>query len=86
MTIFEHTNEHSLDCDCLLCMDVDPNKSIARELERYVEELTLFSLSNLTEQQQIEIHKISTKFLLMRRYFPIKELPVKHARLLASLE
>ena len=39
MTYFEHTNEHNLDCDCEYCNDVDPNKSISRELERYIEEL-----------------------------------------------
>lgn len=86
MTIFQQSNEHELDCECNLCMDVDTNKSVARELERYVEELISFSSSNLTEEQQIEIHHISQKILLMRRYFPSKELPVKHARLLASLE
>lgn len=86
MTIFQQSNEHELDCDCYMCMDVDPNKSIARELERYIEELTSFSLSNLNDEQQSKVHSIAQKILLMRRYLPSKELPNKHSRLLKSIE
>ena len=42
MTIFEHTKEHDLDCQCSFCGDVDPTKSIARELEKCIEELIEF--------------------------------------------
>ena len=49
MTYFEHRNEHELDCMCTYCSDVDPIKSIARELEKYIEELTMYSIKNLTE-------------------------------------
>jgi hypothetical protein len=66
-------------------MGVDPNKSIARELERYVEELTTYSLENLTESQQEDVYRITQKILLLRRYFPTMELPSKHSRLLGSL-
>jgi len=85
MTIFEHTKEHKLDCQCSFCSDVDPTKSISRELEKYVEELTIFSVENLTDNQQNHIHKILDKILLLRRYFPEKELPSKHQRLIDSL-
>jgi len=85
MTYFEHTNEHNLDCDCEYCNDVDPSKSISRELERYAEELTVYSVQNLSNDQAEEIHKIVNKISLMRRYFPTKELPKKHQRLIDSL-
>jgi hypothetical protein len=65
-------------------MDVDPSKSVAMELERYVSELTTYTIKNLSEQQQNDIYGISKKILLMRRYFPLMELPSKHERLLKS--
>ena len=37
MTYFKRTEEHDLDCGCSYCLDVDPNKSIAREIERVTE-------------------------------------------------
>jgi hypothetical protein len=85
MTKFQHQNEHSLECDCSYCKDVDPNKSVARELERCIEELITYSLANLSDTQQSKIHEISNKILLLRRYFPTMELPSKHTRLLKSL-
>lgn len=85
MVHFPHTDDHTLDCDCTYCMGVDPNKSIARELERYVEELTTYSLENLTESQQEDVYRITQKILLLRRYFPAMELPPKHIRMLKSL-
>ena len=84
MTKFTHTQEHELDCKCSYCMDVDPNKSVAMELERYVSELTTYTIQNLSEQQQNDIYEITTKILLLRRYFPVMELPSKHERLLKS--
>jgi hypothetical protein len=66
-------------------MGVDPNNSIARELERYVEELTTYSLEKLTESQQEDVYRITQKILLLRRYFPTMELPPKHSRILKSL-
>lgn len=86
MTIFEHTNEHSLDCDCSFCMDVDPTKSVSRELEKYAEELLSFSFQSLNDEQQKVIYEITSKILLLRRYFPTMELPTKHERLLKSIE
>ena len=85
MTIFTHIKDHDLNCQCSFCNDVDPAKSISRELEKYIEELTNFSISNLSDEQQTQIHKISGKILLLRRYFPDKELPSKHHRLIDSL-
>ena len=85
MTIFEHAREHDLNCQCSYCNDVDPTKSISRELEKCIEELTNFSINNLTDEQQTHIHKISGKILLLRRYFPEKELPSKHQRLIDTL-
>jgi hypothetical protein len=76
---------HDLNCQCSYCSDVDPTKSISRELEKCIEELTNFSINNLTDEQQIHIHKISAKILLLRRYFPEKELPSKHKRLIDTL-
>ena len=70
MTHFSHSSEHSLDCDCSYCMDVDPNKSVSRELEKYIEELTNYSIKNFNDEQLSDIHKISEKILLLRRYFP----------------
>lgn len=86
MTIFEHTKEHDLDCQCSFCGDVDPTKSIARELEKCIEELIEFSIKNLTDEQYTHIHRMSEKILLLRRYFPEKELPSKHQRLIDSLK
>ena len=86
MTHFEHANEHSLDCDCNFCWDVDNNKSVARELERYAEELLAFSSESLSDEQQKFIYITTCKILLLRRYFPKMELPLKHSRLLKSIE
>ena len=36
MTYFKHTEEHEIDCNCSYCMDVDLDKSIAREIERVI--------------------------------------------------
>jgi hypothetical protein len=66
-------------------MGVDPNKSIARELERYVEELTTNSRENLTVSQHESVYRITQKILLLRRYFPSMELPPKHSRRLESI-
>ena len=85
MTIFAHTKDHDLDCQCSFCSDVDPTKSIARELEKCVEELTVYSINNFTDEQQNHIHKLSERILLLRRYFPTQELPSKHQRLIDSL-
>lgn len=85
MTIFEHVKEHNLDCQCSFCSDVDPTKSIARELEKYIDELITYSIKNLTDEQQDYIHKVSGKILLLRRYFPVQEIPSKHERLIDSL-
>jgi len=84
MTIFHHAQEHELHCQCSYCIDVDPNKSVARELERYVEELTTYAVQNLNDEDQNKIYEITTKILLMTRYFPVMELPSKHKRLLES--
>ena len=81
MTLFSHTTEHELDCDCSYCHDVDPNKSISRELERCIEELTQYAFDNFNSEQSREIDLIATKILLLRRYFPTQELPSKHKRL-----
>jgi hypothetical protein len=86
MTIFNQSKEHSLDCNCTYCCDVDPNKSVARELEKYIEELIKFSVTSLNEDQQKSVHQISEKILLLRRYFPTMELPSKHSQLLLSLK
>ena len=37
MTYFKHSEEHEIDCKCSYCMDVDVDKSIAREIERVIE-------------------------------------------------
>ena len=63
----------------------DYNKSISRELERCVEELITYSFNNLTDEQSSHIHKISGKILLLRRYFPEKELPSNHQHLIDTL-
>ena len=86
MTDFEHTKEHELECECSYCWGVDPNKSIARELERHVEELIKFSFLNLNEEQQKFVCNQCDKILLLRRYFPKMELPPKHQRLRAEIE
>lgn len=86
MTYFEHTQEHELDCNCSYCKDVDPNKSVSRELERYVEELTNFAVTNLSKDQAEKVLKINQKILLLRRYFPEIELPHKHSRLVEALD
>lgn len=85
MTIFTHIKDHDLNCQCSYCNDVDPTKSIARELEKCIEELTNFTINNLTIEQQTHIYKISGKILLLRRYFSDKELPSKHQRLIDTL-
>lgn len=85
MTIFAHVKEHDLDCQCSFCSDVDPTKSISRELEKCVDELTMYSIKNLTDEQQNSIHVILEKVLLLRRYFPVQELPSKHQLLIDSL-
>ena len=85
MTIFSHTKDHDLDCQCSFCSDVDPTKSIARELEKCVEDLIVYSINNFTDEQQNHIHKLSERILLLRRYFPTQELPSKHQRLIDSL-
>jgi hypothetical protein len=81
MTYFSHITEHTSECDCNFCLDVDPNKSISRELERCMEELTKFSMTELNDSQREVIDKIIRKTLLLRRYFPIQELPQKYHRL-----
>ena len=86
MTYFKHTQNHNLNCSCDYCNDVDPNKSIARELERYIEELIIYSANNLNDEHFDYIHKILNKICLMRRYFPSKELPIKHQQLIDSLD
>ena len=78
------TSLKQIEFGCNYCKDVDPNISVARELERYVDELISFSLNNLTKEQTNQIHKITTKILLLRNYFPEMELPSNHAYLLAS--
>ena len=85
MTHFNQADEHSLDCNCTYCMGVDPNKSVSRELERCIEELTTYSMKNLSDAQQNDINQLAQKILLLRRYFPVMELPNKHNRLLKSL-
>lgn len=83
---FEQAKGHELACNCSYCCDVDPNKSVSRELERHIEELTAYAAKNLDDDHQKFIHLISAKILLLRRYFPTMELPSKHERLVASIE
>ena len=82
MTIYKHITNHDLNCDCSYCQDVDPTKSISFELEKYCEELMRFGFTELTEEQAIKVYELTGKILLLRRYFPEKELPSKHARLI----
>jgi len=42
-------------------------------------------MKNLSDAQQNDIHQLAQKILLLRRYFPVMELPDKHSRLLKSL-
>jgi len=81
MTNFPHTAEHTLECKCDYCHDVDPNKSISRELERCMEELTKFIYTELNENQQEVVDKIIRRVDLLKRYFPTQELPQKYHRL-----
>ena len=53
----------------------DYNNSIARELERHVEELITYSFNNLTDEQSRHIHTIAGKISELRRFFPDIELP-----------
>lgn len=85
MTYFPHANKHSLNCQCTYCMNVDPNKSIDNELEKYVDELLTYTMENLNKNHTENIYHILQKILLLRRYFPDMELPAKHSRLLKSL-
>ena len=86
MTIFYHTKEHELDCQCSYCMDVDPTKSVSAELEKYVEELMVYAVQNLEDQHHKKVDEVSNKILLLRRYFPTMELPSKHQQLLKNLK
>lgn len=85
MTKFAQSSQHSLECDCSYCFDVEPEKSVSRELERLIESLTRYSVAHLEEKHQEEIHKIAGKILLLRRYFPKMELPSKHQLLVDDL-
>lgn len=85
MTFFPHTNKHSLNCQCTYCKDVDPNKSIDNELEKYIDELLIYAIENLNKNHTETIYHISQKILLLGRYFPDMELPAKHSLLLKSL-
>ena len=60
---------------------IDPNKTISRELERHLEELTIYSFKNLNDEQQREVERVVRKIALLRRYFPNKELPSEYALL-----
>lgn len=82
MTIYTHNDSHMSDCECSYCQDVNPIKSISFELEKYCAELVEYACINLCEDQSKIINDLTCKILLLRRYFPIKELPSKHNRLI----
>jgi hypothetical protein len=84
MTYFD-TSQHDIDCNCHQCNDVDYAKSIARELERYVEDLMYYSAKNLSKEQFEYTYNVLTKIDCLRRYFPMRELPRKHRRLIESM-
>lgn len=84
MTYFEHTKEHELDCDCSFCLDVDPNKSIAREIERVCEVIQQETISALSEERYRLVSDALTRLLIIRRYVSVQELPTKFERQVAD--
>lgn len=80
MTYFEHTKDHELDCQCIYCLDVDPNKSISREVERIIEAIDVATQPMINEEQYDLINKALIRLSVLRRYLPVQELPVKFER------
>ena len=77
MTYFKHTEEHDLDCACSYCLDVDPNKSIAREIERISEAIVHATINKLDPSDYRKVWESIVRLSLLRRYVPNQELPTK---------
>ena len=84
MTYFQHTEDHEIECDCSYCLDVDPNKSIARELERVSEVIMHETISNLDEETFRKVSNALMRLDVLRRYVPTQELPVKFEKQVAD--
>jgi len=77
MTYYEHTKTHDIDCDCSYCMDVDPNKSVSREIERCYETVIGIAHPNLTEADFNKVQDAFLRLNMLRSYLPVQELPHK---------
>jgi len=83
MTYFQHTEDHSIECDCSYCLDVDPNKSIARELERVSETIIQETISKLDDKAFRKVTDALMRLDVLRRYMPTQELPLKFEKQVA---
>lgn len=84
MTYFPHTEDHEIDCNCSFCLDVDPNKSIASELERVIEKIMQETLPKLDEG---DFRKVSDELMrldVLCKYVPTQELPAKFEKQVAD--
>ena len=84
MTYFQHTKDHEIECDCSYCLDVDPNKSIALELERVSEVIMQETISNLDEETFRKVSDALMRLDVLRRYVPTQELPTKFEKQVAD--
>lgn len=57
---------------------IDPNKTIARELERCGERLVRFSIERMNDDDLNFIYEEVVKILSLRQYFKDIELPSNH--------
>ena len=84
MTYSQHTKDHEIECDCSYYLDVDPNKSIARELERVSEVIMHETISNLDEETFRKVSNALMRLDVLRRYVPTQELPAKFEKQVAD--
>ncbi len=84
MTYFKHTEEHEIDCNCSYRMDVDLDKSIAREIERVIEVVLRETTSKLDDVTYRKVSDAIMRLDILRRYVPTQELPVKFERQVAD--
>lgn len=84
MAYFEHTEDHDLDCTCSYCLDVDPNKSIAREIERIIESVMSVTANKLDPTDYRKVGESLMRLSVLRRYVPTQELPKKFDKQVAQ--
>lgn len=84
MTYFPHTEDHEIGCSCSYCLDVDPNKSIARELERVADQIIQLTLNKLDEGDFRKVSDVLMRLDVLRKYVPTQELPAKFEKQVAD--